>query len=107
VGRSGRNKRPNRRGSLTDDERAWRSASQIDAYSQCPRKWAWRRLDGIKTEPKPSLALGIAVHEQLEHYLAEGKELDLTTDAGRIALAGLHYLPKPGTPGLEVNNGSA
>ncbi len=78
------------------------SASQLEAFQDCPRKWGWKYLDGIEAPPNPYAAFGLRLHRQIELYLTKGTPFDLTTDAGEAAMAGLHYLPKPGTPGLTV-----
>lgn len=78
------------------------SATQVDTYLLCPRKWAWQKIDGLTAPPSPSLALGSAVHAELEGWLRDGKPLNLLSEAGQIAMAGLHHLPAPGTPGLLV-----
>lgn len=78
------------------------SATQVDTYLLCPRKWAWQKVDGLTAPPSPSLALGSAVHAELEGWLRDGKPLNLLSEAGQIAMAGLHHLPAPGTPGLLI-----
>ena len=80
------------------------SASALEAYSDCPRKWAWRKLDGITLPSGPAAEFGTLVHEQIERWLKHGIPFDLTTEAGECALACLHILPKPGTPGMMVEN---
>lgn len=80
------------------------SATQIQDYVLCPRRWAWRKLGGLQAPPNPSAQLGLDVHAQLEAYYLSGTPLDLTSKPGQIALAGLHLLPPPGTPGLEVES---
>jgi CRISPR/Cas system-associated exonuclease Cas4 (RecB family) len=78
------------------------SATQIETFALCPRKWAWRKIAGIEVEPKASTQLGKDMHAQLETWLRDAKPLDLTTEAGQIAMSGLHHLPTPGTPGMEI-----
>ena len=56
---------------------------------------------GIETPPNAAAELGGKVHAELEKYLLGG-EIDFTTEAGYIAASGLEHLPKPGTPGLHV-----
>lgn len=80
------------------------SASQIAAFRDCPRKWAWGSLHGIKGPDKASTILGKAVHAQIESYLRDGTPLDLTTVEGEIALSGLAFLPPPMLPGLRVEH---
>jgi hypothetical protein len=79
------------------------SASQITLFLECPRKWAWRYLVKIDTPQSAAAALGDEVdQQQLQPYLTEGRPFDYTKESGYIAASGLEYLPKPGTPGLEV-----
>ena len=77
------------------------SASQIETFTNCRRKWGWRYLDGIEEPPNPAAEKGRAVHAVLEQYLSGG-QIDFTTEIGYIAASGLEHLPKPGTPGLLV-----
>ena len=77
------------------------SASQIETFSNCPRKWAWRYLEGVEDEPNKSAELGRAIHAELEKYL-RGESIDFTSETGYIAASGLEHLPKPGTPGLLI-----
>lgn len=78
------------------------SATQVDTYDLCARKWAFDKIDGIDSPPNASAALGLEIHGQLERYERDGIQLDLTTKAGEIAMTGLHFLPPPGTPGMVV-----
>ena len=78
------------------------SASQLKDYELCPRKWAWRKLDGMPKVESPSAAFGKLVHSAIEAFLIRGVPFDLTTEAGECALAGIHNLPAPGTPGMRV-----
>jgi len=72
-------------------------------YRDCPRKWAWRYLLGLKPPQHPAAALGDEVDSgQLQPYLREGRPIDLTKQAGQIAAAALPYLPLPQTPGLVL-----
>jgi len=77
------------------------SATQVDTFRLCKRKWAWRYLDGIESEPHPSAQLGTEVHAQLEGWLREGKMLDMSTRAGLIAMSSLHLLPSPKSCDVE------
>jgi hypothetical protein len=71
------------------------SASQIQTFVDCPRKWAWRVIEGVEEPPNKSAELGRAVHSELEKYLTGG-EIDFTSEVGYIAASGIHHLPKPG-----------
>ena len=77
------------------------SASQIETFTNCRRKWGWRYLDGIEEPTNPAAVKGRAVHAVLEQYLSGG-QIDFTTEIGYIAASGLEHLPKPGTPGLLI-----
>ncbi len=49
------------------------SATQIDNFRQCPRKWAWDKIKRIPREPAKSFELGSRVHDILEaYYKGEG-----------------------------------
>lgn len=79
------------------------SASQISLYRECARKWAWRYISKIQTPQHPAAALGTEVDDtQLQPYLRDGRPFDFTRESGYIANAGLEFLPKPQSLGLEV-----
>lgn len=69
------------------------SATEIETFELCRRKWAYQYLDGIKPPASKSAELGTAVHQILENHL-KGYSIKYETPEGRIASAGLHYLPK-------------
>jgi PD-(D/E)XK nuclease superfamily len=77
------------------------SASQVQTYEDCPRKWSWQYVAKIVAPPNAAAELGGRVHSELEKYL-NGGEIDFTTEAGYIAASGLEHLPKPGTVGMLV-----
>jgi hypothetical protein len=78
-------------------DKRWKvSPTQVKAWGECPRKWGFRYLDGIKTPQGAAAALGTEVHGILEDYLTNGKAPDVGTKAGKIAAAGLEHLPGPG-----------
>jgi hypothetical protein len=71
------------------------SANQLEEFLGCQRMWAFRKLLGIRPAKKSKwLDLGSELHWQLRCYM-RGYQLDLTTEAGKRALAGLHLLPDP------------
>lgn len=88
--------------STPEDTRPWRAATHIEAFELCPRRWAWRKLDRIKTEPSPAIQLGREVHKHLELWLRSGVRPPIEERAGAIAFSGLSFLPQPGEPGLEL-----
>ncbi len=72
------------------------SASQIDTYRTCARKWAWKYIGRVDGPQHPSAALGERVHGVLEGWLRDGKAIDTSTREGKIAAAGVSKLPMPG-----------
>lgn len=97
------------------------SASQVETWAQCQRKWAFKYLEGFDYTA-PSAALGTRVHSILEEYQRDGVAPDLaetmvlanphaknddgspklvTYYPGQIAQAGLHLLPAPGIVEVE------
>lgn len=94
------------------------SASQLKSFLACPRKWAFDKIDRVPRPDTPSTALGTRVHTILEDWLRDGTPPDLNEVysyenpkrpgetvvrlPGRIAHAGLHLLPPPRAPGLEI-----
>jgi hypothetical protein len=79
------------------------SASQINVFTECQRKWAWKYIAKLPDPQSPAAALGTEVDEtQLQPYLRDGREFDYSRDSGYIAASALAYLPKPKSDGLEV-----
>lgn len=73
----------------------WRySASQIDTYEMCERKWAWKYIDGVYTEPTAAAALGTEIHSRLEDWFGK-KEVPADDKAGVVAQAMIPLLPAP------------
>lgn len=91
------------------------SASQVDTYRECVRKWAWKYLEKIPDLPNSSARLGTKCHSVLEAWLLHGTYPDtqeiFQTQArdghwvdhfpGQIVQAGLHLLPAPGIANVE------
>lgn len=80
------------------------SASQVDTWTLCQRKWAWSYIEKIK-KSNNFATLGTDVHQVLADWLEKGKPIDTTSQIGRIILPGLKHLPPPGTAGLEIEKG--
>lgn len=84
------------------------SASQIETFLACPRKWAWRYIRGIKSPEQPSAKLGTEMHRVLEEYLRDGTPLPLsdpnplTREAAAIAVPGIKLLPAAQTQGMTL-----
>lgn len=77
------------------------SASQIQTFVDCPRKWGFKYLQGIRMPSTPAAELGTKTHEVLAEYLSTGRPPSLKTAVGSIALAGIPYLPSPKTAKVE------
>lgn len=88
----------------SSDEKPTLSASQVDTWMLCQRKWAWSYIEKLK---KSNLfaTQGTEIHQVLADWLEKGKSIDTNSAIGKIVLPGLKYLPAPGTPGLEIEKG--
>lgn len=75
------------------------SPSQIDTFRLCARKWAFTRI--LPGRSNKYADLGTAVHSALEAWLINGTALDLTSEVGQIAAAGIQHLPRPGLCSIE------
>ncbi|NJN63639.1 MAG: hypothetical protein HC882_01355 [Acidobacteria bacterium] len=93
------------------DEMIFISPSQATLFTECQRKWAFRYLEKVEAPQNAYAALGERVHKVLEDWLlfatppdtyetfqVEDKGRVSTHYPGRIAYAGMHHLPRPGTP---------
>lgn len=76
------------------------SATEIDIFDTCQRKWGYQYLDGIKPQPSSATNLGTAVHLVLQNYITDNV-IDIETQEGRISSPGLSYIPK-GIPKSNV-----
>lgn len=77
------------------------SASQIERYDLCKRRWAFEYIAGIRPPPHPSAKLGLEIHHELEHWLRSARPPNKDTKAGRIAARMIKHLPPPGTGTVE------
>lgn len=77
------------------------SASQIQSFVDCERRWGFRYLEGVQTPAHPSAELGTATHLVLAKYLETGLPPNPATREGKIAIAGIKYLPVPGVAQVE------
>jgi hypothetical protein len=78
------------------------SATQLDMFQDCARKWGWRVLDGVQAPQNKYAAAGSAIHAVLEAYLKHGKPPDPRTPEGSAALPAIEHLPAPGQVHSEV-----
>lgn len=89
------------------------SASQINAFLDCPRKWAYQYIARRPRTQHASAELGTQVHKILEDYLRDGTPLPysdpepMIARAAQIAGSGIHLLPAPKTPGMSLERGFA
>lgn len=74
------------------------SASQVSDYELCPRKWAFKYVEGVETPEKESTRFGTVVHGHLEDWFLYGV-VPPDTKEGRCAHKMLVHLPHPS----EVN----
>ena len=83
------------------------SASQINTWELCARKWGHDKLDKVPRRPSKAAHKGTMTHKQLEDWL-QFKQLPLfngTEDerhAAVLAQAIIQHLPPPQTPGMVV-----
>lgn len=86
------------------------SASKIETFLSCQRKWAWQYIAKEPRVQHASAALGSRTHTQLEHWLRDGRPLQYAKEDGtpdesaHIAQPGIEYLPAPRTPGIEIED---
>lgn len=71
------------------------SASSITLFQDCNRKWYEKYVLGKKEPSSKAMKQGTDVHTVLENYLLRGEQPDKRTTAGKIASAGLQFLPAP------------
>ena len=55
----------------------WISASQLDTFASCPRKWWFQKVLKLPETPKGYFTFGTILHECLERY-------ELSTEQGRV-----------------------
>lgn len=77
------------------------SATQLKRADSCIRAWAWEKICGFESPPGAAALFGVEVHDVLQLWLSQGKGLNQFKPSGRVAFAGLDWLPPPG-PELEV-----
>ncbi len=70
------------------------SPSDIAIFELCPRKWAWRVIDGIVPTKTKAAYLGIEIHRIIEKWLRR-REFDRRQEGGAVAEQIIRYLPPP------------
>lgn len=77
------------------------SATQIEAWRDCRRKWGWDKLNHIPRPSHRSAVLGSAIHAQAERWLL-GQNIDHSdAQIGACAEALTRFLPPP--PHSKIN----
>lgn len=86
------------------------SATRIELFFSCARRWAFQELYRIPTgDTAEALEIGTAMHRQIELYLRDGRPFDFAEEVhgiktGELALSGLEHLPAPKTPGMLIEH---
>ena len=80
------------------------SASSIELYRSCPRKWYYTYLLGRRGKATEAMLRGTKVHELLEEYLLNGTVPSGRSQVAKIATPGIELLPsrKPNTQHIEA-----
>ena len=73
------------------------SASQLETFQLCPRKWGLARIDGIREPESTAQRDGSAYHKVAEAYLATGR-IDHSGKYGEWLSAAVPHLPTPPVP---------
>ena len=68
------------------------SATEIDVFSTCKRKWGHIYVDGIKPTPSSAAEFGSLVHKFLFNALSK-ENINYNTPEGLVATPGLPFLP--------------
>lgn len=83
------------------------SASQVNVFEDCIRKWAWSKIEKLKVSKSGGALLGSETHRQIDDFYAHNIQLNYLGNArqrkaAELAEAIIRHLPKPGTRGLET-----
>lgn len=78
------------------------SASSIQSFADCARKFYWPTVAGLDTAATESQKFGTKLHKHVELWLKDGTPPPSTDEAGRLAQVGLGALPKPNAAGMAV-----
>lgn len=80
---------------MDEDSTILMSASQLATYRDCPRKWAFDKLDKVEREENDAANEGSAIHDEVEAWYLHG-----TPPTRPTAKALLSHLPPRDSPGL-------
>lgn len=76
------------------------SASQIDNFRRCRRKWALEKIAGVQAPPNRYAEHGLAVHKALEAWARSGTPLP-DDDVGATAMPAVRHVPEPGREDVD------
>jgi hypothetical protein len=71
------------------------SATQVSTFEDCPRKWAFRYIDGVESPPNKYAELGVDTHGVLEDWLRLAKVPAGADKSVELAQALTPLLPPP------------
>jgi len=80
---------------IDPDVEPWVSATQVDTYELCARKWGFRWLDGVKAPPNKFAQLGLDTHGPMEDWLKHARVPTGNDKASLLAQALIPYTPPP------------
>ena len=69
------------------------SASSIELYRSCPRKWYYTYMLGRRGKATEAMSRGTKVHALLEEYLLNGTIPSGRSQVAKIATSGIGLLP--------------
>lgn len=72
------------------------SASQVDTFDDCNRKWAWRYVGGIKPPPNIYAAAGTKLHDVAKAWLQRGELPPPGSEIAKVFAPMVQHMPKPG-----------
>ncbi len=76
------------------------SASQLEEFRRCPRRWYEAYVLKNKMPPSASMEKGTLIHAELEHYMDTGEIRP--SDYADFVKVGAPFLPVPKTPNIET-----
>lgn len=75
------------------DGRVWLSATRLNQYAECPRRWAFWEIDRIRPPRNRGKSIGSDAHDATKEYFQKGTPPDLSKLAGRLAACAIPHLP--------------
>lgn len=79
------------------------SASQIEEWVRCPRRWYNAQVLGLRTPPTDAMTRGTKIHAVLEaHLTGQAPPADADPDHVKRVASAIPHFPPAGKPGLLV-----